>query len=177
MPVDDLRMLMPVSVRSPDDPLSGNRFAPVRFPVPMTIADPLERIGRLGEISRRWRAEPALGVTDAVAAVLDRLPAAAAARLFGMLLKNVDFVTTNVGGFPFAVYMGGARLTRYYAFPPTMGAAVNVALLSHESTACIGATVDSRAIPDLEEFLRCLDAGFDEVAAATPTTSTPRRSA
>jgi hypothetical protein len=173
VPVDELRMLMPVSVRRPDDPSYGNRFVPVRFVVPATGEVP-DRIRRIGAASTSWRHEPALAVADAASMVLDRLPPVAASRLFGLLLSGVDFVTTDVAGFPCPVYLGDACVTRYYALPPTMGAAVNVALLSHASNACIGITADARAVADVALLQACIEAGIDEVAALAPA---ERRSA
>jgi len=52
-----------------------------------------------------------------------------------------------------------------YAFSPTMGAGLNVTLLSYMDTCGIGINVDVRAVPDLEMFRRCLVAGFDETLA------------
>ena len=177
VPVDQLRALVPVSVRRDVDPVSSNQFAPVRFEVPVALADPMQRMRRIGRSSRAWQGEPALGITRTVAALLDRMPPEAAARSFGLLLSGVDFVATNVEGFPFAVYLGGRRVTRYYGFAPTMRAAVNVALLSHEGTACVGSTIDTQAIPDVEQFQTCLAAGFDEVLDAVPAEASTSREA
>jgi hypothetical protein len=52
-----------------------------------------------------------------------------------------------------------------YAFAPLAGAAINVTLLSHCGTCCIGVNVDAVAVPDSETFLRCLEEGFAEVLA------------
>ena len=177
VPVQRLRMLMPVSVRGTDDVLWSNRFAPVRLELPMTVADPAERISIVGEASRAWRAEPALRATDAAAAVLDLLPAPAAAGMFGMLLKSVDFVTTDVAGFPFPVFLGGAQVLSYYAFAPTMGAALNVALLSHEARACVGITADAAAVPDVDVLRRCIEDATDEVIASGRSSHVSRRTA
>ena len=54
----------------------------------------------------------------------------------------------------------------YYPFGPTIGAAVNVTLMSYVDTCCIGVNADSGAIPDISEFMVCLREGFREVIAA-----------
>ena len=161
--VDELRLTMPVSLRHEGDDLGGNHFAPVRFTVPTDITDPVVRMARLGSIARRWRSEPALDYTDAVAAVLDRMPTTVTTGVFGAMLKHVDAVVTNVPGFPARAYLAGAEVTRQYAFAPPTGAAINVALLSHVDTVCVGVVSDTAAVPDDEVLLACLIEGFDDV--------------
>lgn len=161
--VEQLRMTMPVSIRAESDPLGGNRFVPVRFPLPVGIPDPAERMRALGRVARQWRDEPATALTDTLAAALNRLPAAAVTALFGGMLKNIDFLCTNVPGFPAVVYIGGAGVVRQYAFAPPSGAAVNVALLSHAGTCCITVNCDVAAVPDPSALTECLVEGFDEV--------------
>ena len=63
------------------------------------------------------------------------------------------------------VYLGGAKVRTQYAFGPTIGAAVNVTLLTYVDTCVLGIDVDTGAIPDYEQFYDCLVEGFDEVLA------------
>jgi diacylglycerol O-acyltransferase len=52
-----------------------------------------------------------------------------------------------------------------YAFGPTIGAGVNVTLLTYTDTCALGINADTGAIPDFDVFQECLVAGFDEVLA------------
>ena len=83
------------------------------------------------------------------------------------VLRNVDFVASDVPGFPMPVYLAGAKVRMQYAFAPTIGAAVNVTLLSYVDTCAIGINMDAAAIPDAEVFHDCIVAGFDDVVALT----------
>ena len=163
--IDRLRMTLPISLRTDDDPLGGNLFVPVRFEVPVAIADAADRTAAIGALVRSWRAEPALAHVDALAGALIRLPPGLVTRLFGGMLKNVDFAATNVPGMPGPVYLAGAQLTREYAFAPPSGAAVNIALMSHADLGCVGIASDRAAIPDPEVLADALRAGFDEMLA------------
>ena len=166
-PVDALRMTMPISIRSADDTnLGGNQFVPARFPVPVNIADPIERMRSVRELVRQQRAEPALAFTDTIAGVLNRLPTSTVTALFGGMLKGVDFVTTNVPGAPFPVYLAGAKVDGNFAFAPLSGSAANIALLSYLDELQIGVNTDPAAIPDPEVFLACLEEGFEEIRKA-----------
>lgn len=163
--VGELRLTMPISTRHEGDGLGGNHFAPARFAVPIGIDDPAERMRRLGAIARHWRAEPALEHSDSIAFVLDLLPPTVTTEVFGAMLKHVDAVVTNVPGIPSLSYLAGAEMLREYAFAPPTGAAINVALLSHVDTACVGVVIDCAAVPDEDVLMECLVEGFDDVLA------------
>lgn len=164
--VDELRMTMPINIRTEGADTAGNQFAPARFPVPMQIDDPIERMKAVRALVLEWRGEPALGLTGTLAGVLNRLPTQATTALFGGMLKCIDFVTSNVPGSPWPVFVAGAQVERFYAFGPPSGAAVNVTLMSHVDQCCIGIVADTAAIPDPDVLLADLQVGFDELVAA-----------
>ena len=97
-PAGELRIMMPVSIRRPSDPVETNRFVPARFLLPADEADPSARVAEVHERAGVWKHSPGLGLTDVMAGVLNRLPAAAATSAFAMMLKGSDFVATNVPG-------------------------------------------------------------------------------
>jgi diacylglycerol O-acyltransferase / wax synthase len=162
-PVDALRMTMPINIRVEGQAAGGNQFVPARFPVPMNIADPVERMRIIRGLVTEQRDEPALAFTDAIAGVLNRLPTGAVTQLFGSMLKGIDFVTSNVPGAPFPVYLAGSRVEANFAFAPLSGAAANITLLSHIDELQVGVNTDPAAVPDPEVFLACLQEGFDEI--------------
>src|SRR5262249_367782 len=61
---DALRMTLPINLRQGSDDTAGNRFAPARFPVPLAIDDPRERMQAIHQLVQGWRAEPALQMTS-----------------------------------------------------------------------------------------------------------------
>jgi hypothetical protein len=77
----------------------------------------------------------------------------------------VDFVASNVPGFPFPVYLAGARSRWLLPFGPTIGAAINATLLSYDGTCCIGFTFDTSAVPYSDTLVRCVGQGFEELLA------------
>ncbi len=160
--INRLRVTMPINVRKATDGPGGNRITLARFQVPAGLPDPVERMRAMRKLSDAWRAEPSLGMTQGIAAGLNLLPAS----FLGGMLKHVDFLASNVPGFPMPVYLAGGRLVAYYPFGPTIGSAVNVTLMSYVDTCCIGVNADSGAIPDAGEFMVCLREGFREVLAA-----------
>ena len=111
------------------------------------------------------RNEPALQLTDALAGVLNLLPTSVTTAMFGAMLKGADFVTSNVPGPPFPVYVAGAEMTHLYPFAPLAGAAANITLVSNAGTCCIGINTDAIAVPDPESFVKSLEAAFGEILA------------
>ncbi len=162
-PVDELRVTLPISVRRPEDPAAGNRITLARFTVPVGLGDPVARIKTIGERCRAARNERAVPRSNTIAGVLNLLPPSAV----GSMLKHVDFLASNVPGIGFPLYLAGARMTSYVPFGPTLGAAVNITLLSYNGICEVGVTVDTAAVPDIEVFMACLAAGFEEVLAAS----------
>jgi WS/DGAT/MGAT family acyltransferase len=162
--VPALRMTMPINVRNEATAdLAGNQFAPARFPVPIDVEDPLERMRQLRQLVTRQRGEPALALTEPLAGLLFRLPATVSTGLFGAMLKGVDFVTSNVPGVPIPIYLAGARMEAQFPFGPMTGAATNVTLLSYLDEVQIGVNSDPAAVPDGDVFLGCLEDGFADV--------------
>jgi diacylglycerol O-acyltransferase len=163
-PVEALRMTMPINIRAEDGAqVAGNQFVPARFPVPLGITDPKERMRSLKRLVAHERAEPALALVEPIAGVLNRLPVSITTRLFGGMLKGIDFVTSNVPGAPIPIYVAGARLEANFAFGPLSGAAMNITLLSYIDELHMGVNVDRAAVPDPDVLLECLQDAFDEV--------------
>ncbi len=168
-----LRVTMPISVRRNGDNGGGNQWAPVRFRLPTDIDDPIERMLTIREITGRSRKEPALGFSHSLAGAIQILPSAVSAAAVGGMMRGVDLTVTNVPGLSEPRYLAGAHVERMYPFAPTAGAAFNVALMSHESTACFGIMSDTTAVDDADELHAAIAAGIDRVleeAEARPAT-------
>lgn len=160
-PVTELRMAMPISLRSNDDEAGGNHVTVLRTVVPVDVADPRERIARLHEVAGRLRSERSLPHTETIAGVLNLLPTG----VIGAMLKRVDFLASNVPGVPVPLFLAGSEVTRFVPFGPTAGSAVNTTLMSYRGRCGIGVHMDTAAIPDTDVFVRCLVEGFAEVTA------------
>ena len=159
--VGDLHLTMPMSLRQEGDDLGGNRITIMRFDVPAGVADPVERIRQIHEITTKVRHEKALPYTQWIAGAMNMMPR----WYIGSMLRNVDFLCSDVPGIPVPVFLGGAKVLTQYAFGPTIGSAVNVTLLTYVDVCTLGIDVDTGAIPDSDVFFDCLAAGFEEVLA------------
>ena len=164
LPVSELRMTLPISVRGKDDTLAGNRFVPVRFTVPVTAPDTATSVATISRLVREWRNGPALTLTDTLAAALNVLPTAELTQVFRSLLRNVDFVATNVPGLPRRPTLPVPRSCGNTRSLPQ----VVLRSMSHCSNVdccCIGVNMDRGAIDDPQLLMRSLHEGFEEVLA------------
>ncbi len=158
---EELRVTLPISIRTVADPLGGNRITLIRFSVPVSDPDPASRIKAMNRLCRAARDERSLPMTNTIAGVLNLMPRGTV----GRMLKHVDFVASDVPGFTFPVHLAGARLERYVAFGPTIGSSANLTLLSYNGTCYVGITIDTAAVPDAVLLADCLREGFEEVLA------------
>jgi len=159
--VDELRVTMPVSIRKAGDPIGGNRISLLRFKVPVAIADPSERMRKTHDRVEPMKTDRSLPFTDVLAGALNLLPRA----YIGGMLKHIDFLASNVPGIPVPLYLSGARVDGFYAFGPTIGAALNITLMSYCGTCFVGINIDTGAVPDPDVLMDCMRDGFDEVLA------------
>ena len=156
---EELMVTLPISIRKADDAPGGNRITLQRLRVPLSMTDPVRRMRAIGASCRGARDERSLAFTDAIAGALNFVPTT----VVGNMLKHVDFLASDVTGFPRPIFLCGARVTGYYAFGPTIGAALNATLFSYDGSCHIGITVDTAAVPDHEILAQCLSEGFAEV--------------
>ncbi len=159
--VGDLHLTMPISLRTKADDMGGNRITLMRFDVPVGEADPATRIKAIHQRAGAVRDEQSLPYTQLIAAALNLMPR----WYIGSILRHVDFLASDVPGVPVPVFLGGAPVRAQYAFGPTIGAALNVTLLTYVDTCALGINVDTAAIPDFEVFHDALVAGFAEILA------------
>ncbi len=161
-----VRVNMPVNLRAKGDaPVSGNRWVPARFPLPLGPSDPAERIRALSPLLKQARTEPALEISEPIFRLLTSLPRPATTALAGGMMKGTDVAATNVPGPPIAVYMAGAKVEALVPFAPKGGAALNIAMMTYNGIAQLGINMDTAAIYDHDIMLECIQEATDEIKA------------
>jgi hypothetical protein len=64
------------------------------------------------------------------------------------------------------MYLAGSRMLAAYPLVATIGAAVNITMVTYDGGAYIGLSADDRAISDLDDLVEDLRAGFAMVTGA-----------
>ena len=162
--------MVPVSVRAEDERGAlGNQVAAIYAPLPVGVADPLERfrvvheaMGDLKESAQAVGAEPLTQLAGfAPPTLLDQ-----AARLQARQ-RFFNLAVTNVPGPQFPLYVLGRRLRAFYPMVPlAQNTALGIAIMSYDGRIVFGLLGDYDAMPDLDELAADLGAAIDELAAA-----------
>jgi diacylglycerol O-acyltransferase len=158
--VPELRVNVPISLRGDAGDRSAqasNAVAIARFEMPMEGLDVDDRMAVIHELVDTWRGAPAMRMADPLADVSWFVPVPVLAQA----AKASDITTSNVPGPPIALYLAGARMVAAFPLVATIGAAVNVTMVTYDGNACIGVSTDDRSIPDHGELLEDLRWGFE----------------
>jgi WS/DGAT/MGAT family acyltransferase len=152
---------VPINVRREDDPLLGNRIAAGLVNIPL-VAGAAERVRRVHEIMLEARAHPVTAV-DALAPLLNRaVPPALVQRLSVRLARAMDVGLSNVAGHREPLYLAGAEVMRIFGLPVAV-TPIQINLVSHGETCCIGVICDTAAVSDVPLFAARLKEGLDQV--------------
>jgi WS/DGAT/MGAT family acyltransferase len=152
----EMRALVPVSVRTLGERHEGgNRIAAMRGPLPVYIADPLQRLRFVKHAMDGLKeSKQALGA-EVIAGAQNFAPPtilAQASRLnFSTRLFNL--LVTNVPGPQFPLYVLGRRMERVFpvAFLPE-NHALAVAIMSYDGEMNFGLLGDFDALPDIDSI-------------------------
>jgi WS/DGAT/MGAT family acyltransferase len=170
-----LKAMVPVSVRSPAERGAlGNRVAAMWAPLPVDIADPVERFEQIAEATAALKESgQAVG-----AQVLTELAAFAPPTVLAQAMRlqahqrMFNLVVTNVPGPQYPLYLAGSELLNVYPLVPLAeNTALGLAIMSYNGSVSFGLTSDFDALPDLDALAAELRAAVLElvgVAAGDP---------
>jgi len=160
--VPELRVNVPISLRGDAGDRSAqasNAVAIARFEMPVGGLDIDEQMAAAHELVDAWRGAPAMRMADPLADVSWFVPVPVLAHA----AKASDITTSNVPGPPIPMYLAGARMVAAFPLVATIGAAVNVTMVTYDGSACIGVSTDDRSVPDHGQLLEDLRSGFEMV--------------
>ncbi len=162
--VEELRISMPVSTRT-DRSVGGNAFSVTRSLVP-TDPDPVARFTAVHERLAVTKHERAVGLTAALAGVVNVLPTSMLVRMARQQVGTVDFATSNVRAAPFDLYIAGAKLEANYPMGPVAGTAFNLTTMSYRGMLDMGLHIDAAAVAEPDRLRGCMETSFSELIDA-----------
>ncbi len=162
VPVDAVPLAIPVSLRTGDDPASGNRFTGVTIAAPVGEADPAERMRQIREQVITRRSEPAIDVIGRLASVLSLLPDGALQEVIERITPP-DIQASNVPGYTQETFLAGARVDRQYGMGPMPRVAMMAVLISRAGTCTVTFRYDTTSFAAADQLEKCLRLGFEDV--------------
>ncbi|HEY8153675.1 MAG TPA: wax ester/triacylglycerol synthase family O-acyltransferase [Myxococcota bacterium] len=160
----ELRALVPVSLRSPDQAAElGNRISAMLVPLAVDPAGEVPRLVATQAATQRLKKTGAWTGIDALLELVDGLPAALVASVGQRLslgrLANV--ISTNVPGPTETRWLCGARALELRPLVPIAdGLGLGLAVFSYDGWLQIGLSADADLVPDLEKLEQALGEAF-----------------
>jgi diacylglycerol O-acyltransferase / wax synthase len=163
----NIRALVPVNVRGPDD-LSrlGNRFGIVFLDLPVGVRNPGRRLLVLKRRMDEIKDSPDASVTFGVLNVLGLAPTSIEKRLGAFLADKTSAIVTNVPGPREQLYLAGSPLRSFMFWVPTpAGLGLGISILSYRGEVTVGVATDAGLIPDPEAIVAAFLAEVEEMKA------------
>jgi WS/DGAT/MGAT family acyltransferase len=167
---DELKAMVPVSIRGEDQRGElGNQVAAIYAPLPVGLADPLERFRAvheaLGDLKSSAQAIGAERLTQLAGFAVPTILNQAARLQTRQRLFNVT--VTNVPGPQFPLFLLGRKLDAFYPMVPiVLNTALGIAIMSYDGKLFFGLLGDYDAMDDIDELAGDLRASIDELSAA-----------
>jgi diacylglycerol O-acyltransferase len=170
-----LRTLVPVSVRTADAKgVFDNRVSVILYDLPITIADPVERLGVVHEQMAALKVSHMPEAGDAVTSFANLLPPMVSAMTTRVVMaltqghpqRSLNTVTTNVPGPQFPLFCLGREMLEHRPFVPiSAGIRVGTAILSYNGRLAFGVTGDFDTAPDVGIVAQGIEAGIADLVA------------
>jgi diacylglycerol O-acyltransferase / wax synthase len=173
-PPTDLKAMVPVNVRSPDDVL-GNHISFVFAELPCREPDPVARLYRVhATMSARKRDHEPEGADLALKAA-ERTPALVQHAISRLMAspRTFNLVVSNIPGPPEQMYLCGCPMDAVYPVVPLADRhTVSVGMTTINGRACFGVYSDREALPDAGLLAGCIDTAIGELLASAHSLST-----
>lgn len=165
-PVDGLtfRAMVPVNIRTNEEMAQlGNKFSLVFLPLPVGLADPLDRLNFVREHMDNLKKSPEIPVAFNILKGIGMSPLELQEVMVTMFGAKATAVLTNVPGPPIPLYLAGSKITGLMFWVPQSGRmSLGLSILSYAGKVFLGVASDAGLIPDPQAII---DGFYDEYEA------------
>lgn len=174
----DLRVFVPVDLRAgePVPATLGNRFGIVFLRLPVSVADPVARVGAIRTRMGGVKAKAQAASTHAILAIVGSVPGWLRRLAVRLLGSKCTAIVTNVPGPVTPVFLAGARLDRLVFWVPQAGSVgLGVSILSYAGEVTVGVAGDRNLVPEPRRLTEAFEAEMQAlVDAVVPATGQVR---
>lgn len=163
----DVRALVPISLRPEGtEEQLGNQIGVVFLPLPVSIADPADRLRALKMQMDDQKHSLEAPLVFAGMKAFGRAPSGLVKPIVAYLCSRATAVVTNVKGPQQQLYLAGAPLETFMFWIPRFGGiGVGVSILSYAGEVRVGAISDQDIVPDPEAIVNGFHTEFDALLA------------
>jgi WS/DGAT/MGAT family acyltransferase len=170
LPGEPLRAMIPVSVRTDDEPdVYGNQVSATVTSLHTEVDDPAERLRLISDsmaVAKRTATAIPGDVLGELEALVPSVVMESAVKAVGRV-RPFNVVISNVPGPRIPLYADGAEMLNYYPFAPIVdGLGLNISLFSYAGRIEFGLNACRDLVPDLWDLCTMLHDSFDELRAA-----------
>ena len=160
----EIRAMVPVDIRGPEDTKLTNRFALVYLPLPIGVADPIDRLFETKRNMDAIKQSPEALVTYQAIAGLGVVSDSIARGVRGYYADKVSAVLTNVPGPSEKLYFAGKLLDTIVFWVPQSGSiGVGISIFSYAGQVNIGLITDRGLAPDPDTIIAAFQEEFDRL--------------
>lgn len=169
-----VRAVVPVNLRRPDDRSLGNKFGLVFLPLPIGTAEPVERLFALKREMDGLKRSPQAFVAFAVLQAIGATTAKIEEIVLKLFAKKATAVATNVPGPREPLYFCATKVrSLMFWVPPAGRLGMGVSILSYAGTVRVGIATDVRLVPDPENIIAAYERALDELRQAAAGKARP----
>jgi WS/DGAT/MGAT family acyltransferase len=165
----DLRVMVPVSLRSKDEQLGGNRVAMVVVDLPVEERTPLMRLDRARKNMEKAKSSGHIAAGEAITRMSAYLPPTAIAAMTKAqaIMRPFNLLVTNIPGPQMPLYLLGRKLTGLYPQAPlATNQGLSIAALSYNGRIGFGLLADDDNVEDVDFIARALEGSLDDLLFA-----------
>lgn len=169
-PPKDVRVMVPVSTRADSERGSaGNRITFCFIRLPVTVADPLERLRRVHADTSALKRSGRIAGSELLLRSLDQLPGPLKTRAarFAASPRLYNLTVSNVPGPTIPLYAAGARVASVFpVIPLSDGHALSLGALSYDGSMHFAGYADPITLPEARDLPTLLSLALVELLAA-----------
>jgi WS/DGAT/MGAT family acyltransferase len=163
--------LVPVSIRRPDEDLElGNRIATILVRLPVSEADPAERLRAVHDETARLKESEQARAASLIVEATGWAPPTINRVISGALARPLtwNLVVSNVPGPQMPFYLLGSRLLEIYPFVPLspQGRALSIGALSYDGGVFFGLAGDRDVLRDIDGLASDMEEALADQLAA-----------
>ena len=163
--LQDIRATVPVNLRPLEHAHKlGNHFGLVFLTLPLTCANPLDRLYSVNARMQELKNSKQAAVTFGLLSALGMVPSAIQKPVLDALSKKATAVLTNVPGPQHPLWLAGSKMNEMMFWVPQNGnIGLGISILSYNGKVFFGLISDRRLVPEPKKIIDRLQSEFEKL--------------